>query len=48
MYTGVAGATGFQTEFTCAAADVITIVFTSTATADQGLNSIKSVIALSM
>lgn len=42
VYTGVAGATGFSIPVTqLAAADVITVGVSSTATVDQGLNVIK-------
>lgn len=48
VYTGIAGAEGFYTDISCAAADVIAIVFSSAATPDQGLNVIKSTIAIGL
>ncbi len=46
VYTGIAGAEGFRADIACAANDVIAMVFSSAAAADQGLNVIKSVIAI--
>ncbi len=46
VYTGIAGAEGFKTDIACTAGDVIAMVFSSAAAADQGLNVIKSVIAI--
>ncbi len=45
VYTGPVGATGFYTGLVCALNDAITVVFSSSAAADQGLNVIKSTIA---
>lgn len=47
VYTGTAGSEGFYTTVACAASDTITIVFSSAAAADQGLNKIKSTISIS-
>jgi hypothetical protein len=46
IYTGVAGAEGFYTVMSCALNDVIAVVFSSSAAADQGLNVIKSEISI--
>ncbi len=46
VYTGPAGAEGFYVSINCANNDSITVAFTSSAPADQGLNVIKSVIAI--
>lgn len=46
VYTGIAGAEGFYTDISCAANDVIAMVFSSAAAVDQGLNVIKSVISI--
>lgn len=46
VYTGAAGASGFETSFVCAASDVIAFVFSSAAAADQGLNVIKSTVSI--
>lgn len=46
MYTGIAGATGFNKELQVAVGDVIAIVLSSSAAPDQGLNVIKGVVAL--
>lgn len=46
VYTGQAGAEGFYTTLNCAANDVIAMVFSSSAPADQPLNVVKSVIAI--
>lgn len=46
VYTGVAGAEGFYVVTTLAALDSVTIVFSSAAAVDQGLNVIKSTISL--
>lgn len=46
IYTGAAGATGFQIpQIVCAAADVITVVLSSSASADQPLNAVRGVVA---
>jgi hypothetical protein len=47
VYTGIAGATGFQTSITCALADAITVVLSSAATPDQPINVIKTNVAVS-
>ena len=46
VYTGTAGAEGFETNFVCALNDVITIVFSSSAAADLPLNVIKSTMSV--
>jgi len=46
-YTGEPGAEGFSVELSCAVGDVIDIIFSSSAAADQGLNVIKSAISIS-
>lgn len=46
FYTGVAGAEGFKADFTGAVGDVLNIIFSSSAAADQPLNVIKSQISL--
>lgn len=46
IYTGQAGAEGFKTDIVCAALDVIAIVLSSSAAADQPLNVIKSTISI--
>ena len=48
VYTGVAGAEGFKVQVSCVANDLIAMVFSSAATADQGLNVIKSVISIGL
>jgi hypothetical protein len=45
--TGPVGADGFFKELACAAGDVLTVILSSSAAADQGLNVIKTSIALS-
>lgn len=47
MYTGFAGAQGFFVKILCAAADSITIVFSSADLDDQSSNVIKSTISVS-
>jgi len=48
LYTGTAGATGAQFLIPAiASGDTISVVFSSAAAADQGLNVIKSVVSLS-
>lgn len=47
VYTGNAGAQGFYEVISCASGDSITIVFSSAAAVDQGLNIIKATIAIS-
>lgn len=46
IYTGQAGAEGFRATATCAVGDIMQFVLSSSNTADQGLNVIKTVIAL--
>ncbi len=48
IYTGQAGAEGFYVTASCAANDVMAMVFSSAATVDQGLNVIKSVISVGL
>jgi hypothetical protein len=45
VLVGVAGAQGFNTRIQCASGDVITVVLSSSASADLGLNVIKTVVA---
>ncbi len=45
LYTGVAGATGFQVnQIVCAAGDAITVTLTSSADPDQVLNAVRGVV----
>lgn len=45
LYTGAAGATGFQVnQIVCAAGDAITVTLTSAAAPDQGLNVVRGVV----
>lgn len=46
VYTGGAGAEGFSVVISCALNDVIAMAFSSSATPDQGLNVIKTVISI--
>lgn len=46
VYTGGAGAQGAYVVFSVAAGDAVTVVFSSAAAPDQGLNVIKSVVAI--
>jgi hypothetical protein len=46
VYTGLAGAEGFYKNLSCAAYDVIAVVFSSSVTTDQALNVMKSVISI--
>jgi len=46
-YTGQAGAKGFSIGINCTAADVITIVTSSSDTYDQGANAVKMTLAVS-
>jgi hypothetical protein len=46
-YTGIAGALGFKADVVCAAGDTINVVLQSAADIDQGLNVIKTNIAIS-
>lgn len=48
IYTGQAGAEGFRIDVACAANDVIAMQFTSGAAVDQGLNVVKTTIALGL
>jgi hypothetical protein len=47
VYTGQVGAEGFRCTVDCAALDVLTVVFSSSAAADQPLNVIKSTVEIS-
>lgn len=47
VYTGQAGAEGFHTSPFCSAGDIITIVLSSSAIADQSLNVIKTTVSAS-
>ena len=47
VMTGVAGASGAETKVVCAANDTISVVLSSSAPADQGLNVIQSTITIS-
>lgn len=45
VYTGIAGATGFQVnQITCAAGDAVTAVLTSAAAPDAVLNAVRGVV----
>lgn len=44
VYTGVAGATGFQARVTATAADTVNVVLSSSAAADQVLNAVTGVV----
>lgn len=45
IYTGAAGATGFQVnQIVCAAGDAITVTLTSSAAPDQVLNAVRGVV----
>ena len=46
VYTSVAGTEGFQISLNCAADDVILVSLSSAAAIDQGLNVIKTVVAI--
>lgn len=48
VYTGQAGAEGFYVDISCAANDLIAMVFSSAAAVDQGLNVIKSTISIGL
>lgn len=48
IYTGSAGAEGFRTVTSCAANDLIAMVFSSAAAVDQGLNVIKSTVSIGL
>ena len=45
VFTSVAGATGFQTNVTCAAGDTVSVVLCSSATFVQALNAVKGVVS---
>jgi hypothetical protein len=45
VYTGAAGATGFQTNLTCAAGDVVSVTLSSSYGPDQVANAVKGVVA---
>jgi hypothetical protein len=47
VYVGLAGAEGFYAILSCAANDLIAVVFSSAAPADQALNVIKSTFVVS-
>lgn len=47
IYTGPAGADGFKVDTICAAGDALTFTLTSAADADQGLNVLKTTVAVS-
>lgn len=46
VYTGLPGAEGFYVDTPCAANDVLTITFSSSAPADQPPNVIKAVVSV--
>ena len=46
IYTGTAGAEGFYVVTNCAVSDLLSITFSSSASADQALNVIKSEISI--
>ncbi len=46
VYTGSAGAEGFYTNISCAAFDVIAVVFSSSASVDALSNALQSVISI--
>lgn len=48
VYTGSAGSRGFQTQVSCAAADVITVVLSSSSSEDSQLNAVKTTISISL
>jgi hypothetical protein len=45
-FTGVAGATGFQTTLTLQPSDAVTVVLSSSGTADQLLNAVRGVVSI--
>lgn len=47
VYTGPAGADGFKVDTICAAGDALTFTLSSANAVDQGLNTIKTVVAVS-
>lgn len=48
VYVGPVGAEGFKTQLNCAVNDVIDVVYSSSAAADQPLNVIKSNVSIGM
>lgn len=46
VYTGSAGRAGFHISVSCAADDVITVVFSSALAIDNALNAVKSTITI--
>lgn len=48
VYTGSAGASGFKVNVSCAANDVMAVVYTSSAAADTAYNAIKSTVQIGM
>lgn len=46
MYTGLAGAEGFQLVLNCAASDIILVQLSSAAAVDQGINVVKCTVAI--
>lgn len=48
VYTGQVGADGFKANLNCAENDLIAVVFSSSAPADQGKNVIKSNISIGL
>lgn len=48
VYTGSAGARGFHTDVSCAAADVITVVLSSALAQDNEPGAVKSTISLGL
>lgn len=47
IYTGAAGLEGFKTTAFCTAADIITVVLTSSSNVDKDYNVVKSTITIS-
>ena len=47
IYTGQAGAEGFESSPFCSAGDIITVVLSSANVVDQGLNVIKTTLSIS-
>ncbi len=48
VYTGSAGSRGFQTQVSCAALDVISVVLSSALAEDNEPNAVKSTISISL
>lgn len=48
IYTGAAGADGFKVEANCAVNDLIAIVLTSSAPADQEVNGLKTTVSIGL